>query len=71
MCGGGHPIKSGRVENGMAAFRRSDGLAAVRSALADSYTIGLFDLALDGGSRGCDLVKIKIGDVVFGAEVRT
>jgi len=31
----------------------------------------LFDLALDSKLRGCDLVKIKIGDVVSGAEIRT
>ncbi len=31
----------------------------------------LFDLALDSRLRGCDLVKIKIGDVVSGAEIRT
>lgn len=31
----------------------------------------LFDLAIDSKLRGCDLVKIKIGDVVSGAEIRT
>lgn len=31
----------------------------------------LFDLALDSKLRGCDLVKIKIGDVVSGADIRT
>ncbi|MER8970339.1 tyrosine-type recombinase/integrase [Mesorhizobium sp. M0808] len=31
----------------------------------------LFDLAIDSKLRGCDLVKIKIGDVVAGAEIRT
>ena len=30
----------------------------------------LFDLALDSKLRGCDLGKIKIGDVVSGAEIR-
>ena len=30
----------------------------------------LFDLAIDSKLRGCDLVKIKIGDVVAGADVR-
>lgn len=30
----------------------------------------LFDLAIDSKLRGCDLVKIKIGDVVAGAEIR-
>lgn len=31
----------------------------------------LFDLALDSKLRGCDLVKIKIGDLVSGADIRT
>lgn len=31
----------------------------------------LFDLAIDSKLRGCDLVKIKIGDLVLGAEIRT
>ena len=30
----------------------------------------LFDLAIDSKLRGCDLVKIRIGDVVAGVEVR-
>lgn len=31
----------------------------------------LFDLAIDSKLRGCDLVKIKIGDLVAGADIRT
>lgn len=31
----------------------------------------LFDLSIDSKLRGCDLVKIKIGDLVSGAEIRT
>ena len=31
----------------------------------------LFDLAIDSKLRGCDLVKIKIADVVGGADIRT
>lgn len=31
----------------------------------------LFDLALDSKLRGCDLVKIRVGDVVYGADIRT
>ena len=30
----------------------------------------LFDLAIDSKLRGCDLVKIRIGDVVAGADIR-
>src|SRR3954465_4242688 len=31
----------------------------------------LFDLAIDSKLRGCDLVKIKIGALVVGPDVRT
>ncbi len=31
----------------------------------------LFDLAIDSKLRGCDLVKIKIGDIVSGSAIRT
>ena len=31
----------------------------------------LFDLALDSKLRGCDLVEIKIGDIVSGAEIES
>ena len=31
----------------------------------------LFDLAIDSKLRGCDLVKIKIGALVTGREIRT
>jgi len=36
----------------------------------DRGTKPFFDLAVDSKLRGCDLVKIKIGDVVAGAEIR-
>src|SRR5260221_7849052 len=31
----------------------------------------LFDLAIDSKLRGCDVVKVKIGDLVLGGQVRT
>jgi hypothetical protein len=31
----------------------------------------LFDLAIDSKLRGCDLVQMKIGDLVSGAQIRT
>ncbi len=31
----------------------------------------LFDLAIDSKLRGCDVVKVRIGDLVLGAQVRT
>ena len=30
----------------------------------------MFDLAIDSKLRGCDVVKIKIGDVISGGQVR-
>ena len=30
----------------------------------------LFDLAIDSKMRGCDLVEIKIGDIVAGVDIR-
>jgi len=31
----------------------------------------LFDVAIDSKLRGCDVVKVRIGDIVSGGEVRT
>ncbi|WP_019832707.1 tyrosine-type recombinase/integrase [Sphingomonas sp. PR090111-T3T-6A] len=31
----------------------------------------LFDLAIDSKLRGCDVVKVKIGDLVLGGQIRT
>jgi hypothetical protein len=31
----------------------------------------MFDLAIDSKLRGCDLVKIKVGDLVIGGRVRS
>lgn len=31
----------------------------------------LFDLAIDSKLRGCDLVQVKIGDLVSGGQIRT
>ena len=38
-----------------------------------AYGLGfkVFDLAIDSKLRGCDLAKIKIGDLVSGTEIRT
>ena len=32
---------------------------------------GLFDLAIDSKLRGCDVVKVRIGDIVSGGRIRT
>lgn len=39
-------------------------------AKGDRWVKPLFDLAIDNKPRGCDLVKIKISEVVAGAEIR-
>jgi hypothetical protein len=31
----------------------------------------LFDLAIDSKLRGCDVVKIRVGDLVSGGRIRT
>jgi hypothetical protein len=31
----------------------------------------LFDVAIDSKLRGCDVVKVKIGDIVLGGQIRT
>ena len=31
----------------------------------------LFDLAIDSKLRGCDVVKVKIGDLVLGGQIRS
>ncbi|OWK18776.1 hypothetical protein AJ88_01650 [Mesorhizobium amorphae CCBAU 01583] len=31
----------------------------------------MFDLVIDSKLRGCDLVKIKIGSLIVGPEIRT
>jgi hypothetical protein len=33
--------------------------------------LAMFDLAIDSKLRGCDIVKIKIGDLVSGGRVRS
>ncbi len=46
---------------------------AIRFMLDQNHRLrdrALFDLAIDSKLRGCDLVKIRIGDLVAGARVR-
>ena len=48
-------------------------ISAIRSHLDRERSLrdkAQFDLAIDSKLRGCNLVKIKIGDVVAGADVR-
>lgn len=53
-------------------FRRRD-IWAIRFCLDEHKRHrdrALFDLALDSKLRGCDLVKLQIGDVVSGGHIR-
>jgi len=44
----------------------------VRLELAENHRdLALFNMAIDSKLRGCDLVELKIGDLVSGPEVRT
>jgi site-specific recombinase XerC len=46
---------------------------AVRSWLEQEHRLrdrALFDLAIDSKLRGCDLVKVRIGELVSGARIR-
>lgn len=47
--------------------------AAVASTMSSCKRLrdrALFDLAIDSKLRGCDLVKLKLGDVVSGGQIR-
>ena len=47
---------------------------AIRFMLDQDHRIrdrALFDLAIDSKLRGCDLVRIRIGDLVAGGRIRT
>lgn len=47
---------------------------AIRFYLSQNHRLrdrALFDLAIDSKLRGCDLVRMKIGDIVSGGQIRT
>lgn len=47
---------------------------AIRFYLNQNHRLrdrALFDLAIDSKLRGCDLVRMKIGDIVTGGQIRT
>jgi hypothetical protein len=47
---------------------REDEQSIARCRLRDR---AMFDLAIDSKLRGCDVVKVKIGDLVSGGRVRS
>jgi len=66
------PWNAGRHVGPKRALKARD-IWAIRFFLDEHKRLrdrALFDLAIDSKLRGCDLVKIKIGDVVSGGHIR-
>ncbi|VWX54632.1 hypothetical protein NOVOSPHI9U_690010 [Novosphingobium sp. 9U] len=66
------PWNAGRNVGAKRPLRPTD-IWAIRFFLDEQKRLrdrASFDLAIDSKLRGCDLVKIKIGDVVSGGHVR-
>jgi integrase len=51
--------------------RAISGPSGSTSTSTSGCATGRFDLAIDSKLRGCDLVKIRIGDVVSGGNIRS
>jgi len=51
-------------------LRKSGRSGSICRTVASRENRALFDLAIDSKLRGCDLVKIRIGDVAAGSEIR-
>lgn len=67
------PWKAGRKIGAKRALKARQ-VWAVRFVLDQHRRMrdrALFDLAIDSKLRGCDVVRVKIGDLVLGAQVRT
>ena len=67
------PWNKGKIVGQKAPFKVKD-IWALRVRLQMQGRVrelALFNLGIDSKLRGCDLVKIKIGDVVAGTDVRT
>jgi len=70
---GGRPWNVGRLVGAKRALKAQQ-VWAVRfwlkreGRLRDS---AMFDLAIDSKLRGCDIVKVKIGDVASGGQIRS
>ena len=66
------------MERGKKARRQAtaeaEGMWAIRVMLDQARKVrdrALFDLAIDSKLRGCDLVKLRIGDLVADGRVRS
>jgi hypothetical protein len=67
------PWNAGRIVGAKRALKLQQ-VWAIRFWLNNERRLrdrAMFDLAIDSKLRGCDLVKIKIGDLVSGGRVRS
>src|SRR6201985_2267144 len=67
------PWNAGRMVGAKRALKRQQ-VWAIRFWLDRERRLrdrALFDLAIDSKLRGCDVVKIKIGDLVSGGRIRS
>jgi site-specific recombinase XerC len=70
---GRRPWNAGNLVGAKRPFKPRD-VWAIRFFLDEHHRLrdrALFDLAIDSKLRGCDVVKIKIGDLVAGNSVRS
>jgi site-specific recombinase XerC len=68
-----HPWNAGRMMGVKRALKPQQ-VGAIRFWLDREHRLrdrAMFDLAIDSKLRGCDLVRVKIGDLVSGGRVRS
>ena len=69
----GRPWNAGRMQGAKRALKPQQ-VWAIRFWLDREQRLrdrAMFDLAIDSKLRGCDVVKVKIGDLVGGGRVRS
>ena len=67
------PWNKGKIVGQKAPFKLKD-IWAIRVRLqlrSKVRDLALFNLAIDSKLRGCDLVRMKIGDIVSGGQIRS
>jgi integrase len=67
------PWNKGRIVGPKAPLKLKHiwGIRAKLKVAAKCRDLALFDMAIDSKLRGCDLVKLRVGDVVLHGEVKT
>jgi integrase len=69
---GRRPLNAGNMVGAKRPLKPRD-VSAIRFFLDEHRRLrdrALFDLAIDSKLRGCDIVKMKIGDIAAGGEIR-